>query len=129
MTAELQEVHQSFVHTSQELLERCEVLLLGLEQGYQQDNLSELLRHIHTIKGNSSIFGYSSIMELCHAFEGFLAQVQKWQEPLGTQKVDLGLTVIDCLRQQITQPSAGDGEEIARLKRQLTQVHTPPPPR
>jgi two-component system chemotaxis sensor kinase CheA len=56
MEISLREVKDSFITTTRELLQRSEALLLELERTYNSEHFTELLRAIHTIKGNAGIF-------------------------------------------------------------------------
>jgi len=98
MEINLKEVKESFVTTTRDLLQRSEALLLELERGHNAEHFTEMLRAIHTIKGNAGIFELEGVIRLCHAFETFLERFQSGGRALSAGQIDLGLTVLDRLR-------------------------------
>ncbi len=98
MLINLQEVKESFVATTRELLQKSEALLLEMERQAEAHHYTELLRGIHTIKGNAGIFELESLISLCHAFETSLERVRSSAVPLTTEQIDMGLTVLDRMR-------------------------------
>ncbi len=98
MQIDLKEVKESFTVTTRELLQRSEALLLEMERGADPEHFTELLRAIHTIKGNSGIFELDAVIKLCHHFETFLEGLKGRVKTLSTEAIDTGLTVIDRMR-------------------------------
>lgn len=98
MQINLQEVKESFVTTTRELLQKSEALLLEMERQADPQHYIELLRGIHTIKGNAGIFELESLINLCHAFETSLERVRSSGVQLTTDQIDTGLTVLDRMR-------------------------------
>lgn len=58
-------------------LEEMERLLESL---YKEDDLTVKQRALHTLKGNSAIYGFASFSSLCHALEDHIAQEGQLQE-------------------------------------------------
>ncbi|AFM14497.1 chemotaxis protein CheW [Turneriella parva] len=98
MQIDLKEVKESFLVTTRELLQRSEALLLEMERSTDAEHFVELLRAIHTIKGNSGIFELDPVIKICHAFETFLEALKEKGKSLSTESIDIGLTVIDRMR-------------------------------
>jgi len=98
MEINLKEVKESFITTTHDLLQRSEALLLEMERQVNPEHYTELLRAVHTIKGNAGIFELDSVIHLCHAFETFLEELRTAAVPLSTELIDTGLTVIDRIR-------------------------------
>lgn len=101
MQINLQEVKESFVATGRDLLQKAESLLLEMERSADAAHFAELLRIVHTIKGNAGIFELAILIDLCHAFETRLTQIRESGNNLNTEFIDLGLTVIDRMRDVI----------------------------
>lgn len=101
MEINLKEVKESFVTTTRDLLQRSEALLLELERGHNPEHFTEMLRAIHTIKGNAGIFELEGVIRLCHALETFLEALQSGNLALSAGQIDLGLTVLDRMRSQV----------------------------
>jgi two-component system, chemotaxis family, sensor kinase CheA len=98
MEINLREVKESFIATTRDLLQKSEALLLEMERSSDPNYYTEILRAIHTIKGNAGIFELESLIELCHAFETCLEAARDKGGTLPTTTIDIGLTVIDRMR-------------------------------
>lgn len=82
----LEEVKQTFLIESRELLEAMEHALLDLEQDFHdEESLNAMFRAAHTIKGSGGMFGYSNIVEFTHVVENFLDKVRKGDIELNTE--------------------------------------------
>ena len=60
-----------------------EVLILDLEKRKDMDSMREILRLMHTIKGESALLGLSEVEKICHAVEDYLGRT------LEDAKIDL----------------------------------------
>lgn len=70
---------QAFVQESQELFEIMETILLGLESnldGEIADQINELFRAVHTIKGSAGLFGFDSVVTFSHQFESVMQRLR-----------------------------------------------------
>lgn len=132
MQINLQEVKESFVATTRELLQKSEALLLDMERQAGEHHYTELLRGIHTIKGNAGIFELESLISLCHAFETSLERVRSSGLQLTTEQIDTGLTVLDRMRTIVSfidQPEKRAGVTVQDLVDRLearTAKHAEP---
>jgi two-component system chemotaxis sensor kinase CheA len=62
---------------SRELLDSMETSLLSLErESSDQDSINSVFRAVHTIKGNSGMFGYRRIGDFSHVLENLLVCVR-----------------------------------------------------
>jgi len=71
------DVKQDFANECDELLERMEQVLLVMEN--EPDNpelVDELFRIVHTLKGSSGLFGFTSIVSFSHELENLAVQVR-----------------------------------------------------
>lgn len=96
-----------YVHENMQLLEQLEEILLGglNEEGkLGQDQIEEIFRAMHTIKGSSAMMGYESLTQLTHSIEDVFDEIrnglnlayEKWEE-----LIDLVLEIIDFLKSEI----------------------------
>jgi two-component system, chemotaxis family, sensor kinase CheA len=113
MQINLREVKESFVATSRDILQKAESVLLEMERENDAAHFAELLRAIHTIKGNAGIFELEPLIALCHAFETRFTAVQASGVAPETAIIDLGLTTIDRMRAIIA--AMDDKAKIAAL--------------
>lgn len=74
----LDDVFQTFLIETGEMLEDMERHLLDLEQGASDpDQLDALFRCVHTIKGSAGIFGLDHIVGFTHVVENILDQLRE----------------------------------------------------
>lgn len=114
MQINLREVKESFIATSRDILQKSEGLLLEMERGADANHFAELLRAIHTIKGNAGIFELKPLIQICHAFETRFTALQAQGEAPATEVIDMGLTAIDRMRAVVA--AMDDKEKLAAFK-------------
>ena len=84
----LEQVLQTFVGESAELLLQMEETLLALEgQPHDEETLNALFRTVHTIKGGAGIFGFEPVVDFSHIVENVLDRMRN-----GQLFLDRGLT-------------------------------------
>ncbi|MCB1142044.1 MAG: chemotaxis protein CheA [Leptospiraceae bacterium] len=100
MDMNLDEIKEVFISECSEILQKMETTLLGLEGGADptDDEINDLFRSIHTIKGSAGIFGSDSIVKFTHVVESVLDKVRDKALPFKKELVGL---MIDC-RDHIT---------------------------
>ena len=79
---------------SRELLDSMETSLLLLEKdNTDHDSINSIFRSVHTIKGNSGMFGYGKIGDFTHLLENMLVCVRNGNLGLDCEMVSL---LLDC---------------------------------
>ena len=102
-----------YVYENMQLLEQLEEILLSgqSENGeLSQDEIEEIFRAMHTIKGSSAMMGYNSLMNITHSVEGVFDEIRggrklsqsKWEEV-----IDVVLSIIDFLKDEILKVQEG----------------------
>lgn len=76
MSSVEKEMFELFIEESTEQIETIEGLLLGLEQEYNEEIISELFRMIHSLKGSSASMGYNKLSEFAHDIETLLDRIK-----------------------------------------------------
>lgn len=72
-----EDITESFLAETTELLDSVRKDALALKNDFEnKELLSELLRNLHTIKGNSRMLGYTNIEKLSHAVEDVYKSVK-----------------------------------------------------
>ncbi len=93
---------QTFVDESMELLQESEKTLLSIDiQSVNSENINHLFRAMHSIKGTSAIFNFTSINLFANTLESFLGQVRSNTRILTKADIDLLLKSVDCIRTAI----------------------------
>ena len=84
-----------------ELLAHVEEVLLLAEQPNAEtsrEQIDDLFRSIHTIKGNSSMFGRHALAEFTHRLESLFEQIRRGELSLTQDLCSLGLESVDCMK-------------------------------
>jgi len=90
-----------FVEQSYELLDKAERAVLELERGLEPEVVNEIFRTFHTVKGDATVFGLSTIKEFAHKLEDVLSLVREGRLVPSKEHFNLFLDGIDGLRRMI----------------------------
>lgn len=103
---------EMFIFENMQLLEQLEELLLGGEKnaGLDTDQINEIFRVMHTIKGSSAMMEYDGMMTLAHAVEDLFGKIREKlpQEHEWPRIFDIVLEAIDFLKGEIEKIQDGD---------------------
>ena len=91
------ELQGDFYKESLDLIERFESVLLNNDD-ISNENINELFRIAHTIKGGAAAVGLSEISAYTHKVEDFLSQYKNQSELFSKEVVSLFLEFSDLLR-------------------------------
>ncbi|MFN2268351.1 MAG: Hpt domain-containing protein, partial [Desulfonatronovibrio sp.] len=105
-----------FVEEVQESLAEMSGMLLSLEKdlGADRENINNLFRSFHNIKGNSAIIGFTEINSLSHEAETILNRIRNNELEITQELIDVLLTISDTLELIINNVD----HESAEVKRQ-----------
>lgn len=113
-----------FLSESADLLDVLEAGLLSLEQGKSSvRTVPEMLRAVHTLKGNSATFGFFDLVAISHRVEGLLEKARR--DDLAPDALSHLLAVVDLIRAILrkrgpaTEPHATDVVEITEEQVQV----------
>lgn len=93
---------KSFISDSLDLLDELESSILLLEKESSKEDINNIFRSVHTIKGNSGLFDLKKITDLTHIFETVLNKVRAGEITILPFMIDIFLDSIDKLRQMIS---------------------------
>lgn len=117
----------SFIEEAREYvpqIERCLLVLEAHPGDIQQ--LNELFRHVHTIKGGASFFlELAKIAKLTHAMEDVLGSAKAAKILLEGACLESLLDAYDCLEQLIARPQGDDDIDISPLCLKLQALINP----
>ncbi|NLB29081.1 MAG: chemotaxis protein CheA, partial [Clostridiales bacterium] len=70
---------ETFIYESQQLLEALEEVLLAGEKEHRlnDEQVNEIFRIMHTIKGSASMMAFDSLVHLAHAVEDLFSQIRE----------------------------------------------------
>ncbi|MBC6003712.1 chemotaxis protein CheA, partial [Paeniclostridium sp. NSJ-45] len=100
-------LNEFYVYENMQLLEQLEEILLGGQSdtgSLGKEEIEEIFRTMHTIKGSSAMMGYDSITKLTHSIEDVFDEIRsglelssdKWEE-----LIDIVLSSIDFLKEEM----------------------------
>ncbi|TAN46775.1 MAG: chemotaxis protein CheA, partial [Methylococcaceae bacterium] len=108
------ELLNSFVIESRELLGNMESALLDMERGEcDADGINAVFRAAHTIKGTAGLFGLEHIVAFTHVAENVLNKVRDGELPLDAELTALLLRVCDHLGLLVTLVADGETADEA----------------
>lgn len=111
-----------FINEGRELLESIGESMLQFEKSPEdKDNLNNLFRHVHTLKGNCGLFEeFRPVGLVLHAAEDTLDAVREGQRALSTRDSDLLLNAMDFVSMALDDWEAGRYVESAYLEQATT---------
>ena len=111
---DLNELMATFMEESVEDIAALENGLLALEVAPDDAEVKqELLRRAHTLKGNASCVGLTSVASFAHAYEELLERIHENAMQADPAVITLLLSGIDTFRRLIAAPAAGGGQRTA----------------
>lgn len=115
---------KKFVEDAFELIDQFEKDLLDLENSTQDDKLIEaVFRAMHTLKGVSSMYGFSKIAEYTHHLETVFDFVRKGETEVNHVILDVGLASADLLRKMLKDDdSLNIDEEYNKLLNTIAEI-------
>ena len=119
----LDEVLQTFIAESEELLQNMEDALLRIEQSPDDAELiNAIFRAAHTIKGSAGLFGLDYIVAFTHVAESVLDRVRNGELHIDGKLVAVLLATCDQLVAMIAHLSAGGGELSADIQAKSAEI-------
>ncbi|MZP30305.1 hypothetical protein GTO91_11345 [Heliobacterium undosum] len=114
------EMLQAFTDEAGEYLQQVEEALLQLEAAEgNSGSINDIFRHVHTIKGLASFFGFAEITRLSHEAEFLLDSIRSGRAQMDGMRIGLLLDSVDALGELLSQlraaceaVSAGAGVEV-----------------
>ena len=87
---------EKFVEEALEYLDQLEVALLKLESTPEdQDLIEQIFRIMHTLKGNSAMFGFNLIDQFTHQLETIYDLIRSGEMKVSRELIDLTLSSVD----------------------------------
>lgn len=108
---------EKFIIEAHELLERLEETVLSLEKDVTNtENIQEIFRVVHTLKGSGAMFGMESLSEFAHGIEDLFDYIRKGEISVNAEIINICFSVIDHFKVLLTDNINADdiiqGEKI-----------------
>ena len=110
----------SYIEEAHELIAEMETSLLQLEQNPDNEALiQQVFRDMHTLKGNSAMFGFKVIAEFTHHLESIYELIRSGQQKVTKEVLNVSLASLDHLSALVNDNSLSSAESQNKHK-QLT---------
>ena len=123
-----EEIQAQFLEEALDYLEILESELLGLSRdSMNSENIDQMLRAAHSLKGGAALMEYSKLSDYAHRLEDFFKILKIGKVALNDEVGNIFLTAVDCLGELVNnyrQKQAIDSGDIeAQIESILTQLH------
>ena len=113
-----------FIFEMNQLLDQLEQLIIECEDGYSMDNINEIFRIMHTVKGSAAMMLYDNISKTAHAIEDlfFFLREENPSDVNYSNLTDLVLEGMDFIKSELSKIAEGEEadtdptEVIKRIK-------------
>ncbi|MDT8411777.1 MAG: chemotaxis protein CheA [Vicingaceae bacterium] len=116
----MKDMNNVYIEEAKELLKRLEDALLQLENNPQDiEGVEEVFRVMHTLKGNSSMFGLNEIAAFVHNLETIYDNVREGKQKVTKKLLDITLKSLDHLN-EIVNDLNFENEDNKKYNQELT---------
>lgn len=112
-----------YLEEANELLDNLEVALLQLDETPDEKSLiEEVFRIMHTLKGNSSMFGFATIAEFIHNLETVYDLIRGGKQQVSKELIDVTLASMDHIKQIVDDHELEEGSNKGRHEELTSQI-------
>ncbi len=112
-----------YLEEASELLDKLEGALLQLDETPEEKSIiEEVFRIMHTLKGNSSMFGFLNIAEFIHNLETVYDLIRTGKQLVSKELVDVTLASMDHIKQIVEDHELEDEANKDRHASLTTQI-------
>jgi two-component system, chemotaxis family, sensor kinase CheA len=120
----MDEMKETYIQEANELLENLESSLLSLESNpNDSSNIEQVFRVMHTLKGNSSMFGLTKIAEFVHDLETIYDKIRQNEMQLSKPILDTTLLALDHLNKIIVDSELEEEDNRSNHTSLINQIH------
>jgi len=121
----MDDIRITYIEEANELLASLETALLALETNAGDSlTIEEVFRVMHTLKGNSSMFGLSVIVEFVHDLETIYDQVRTGEMLLSRELLDCTFQCLDHLKNIVRDAELSDEANQQAHKQLIARIST-----
>lgn len=112
-----------YLEEASELLDKLEVALLQLDETPEEKSIiEEVFRIMHTLKGNSSMFGFINIAEFIHNLETVYDLIRTEKQHVSKELIDVTLASMDHIKQIVEDHELEDDSNKDRHENLTIQI-------
>jgi len=112
----INEFQQEYIEEAKQILKSLEHSLLELEKNVAPDEINNVYRYLHTLKGSAGMFGFTQIERLAHELESIYSDVRDGIRQTDEFILDLTLHAVDVFADLI------DGKDAAKETDKIIQT-------
>jgi two-component system, chemotaxis family, sensor kinase CheA len=102
-----------YLEEAKELLGKLETCLLELnESGSQKNQVEEIFRIMHTLKGNSSMFGLDKVAQFIHNLESLYDKIRNGNLSISKEIINITFKSLDHIKNIINDPDLIQAENF-----------------
>ncbi len=117
---------ESYIYEMNQMLNSLEATCLQADNGFTENDINEVFRVMHTIKGASAMMQYENIANLAHVVEDlfFYLREEKPKNYDSSSVVDISFESMDFIRNELSKIEGGDNnfEPEAKIVEVVTKV-------
>lgn len=114
------QIKQTFIDESEELLSELEGLLLDLESNPDdKSNLDAVFRVMHTIKGSAGMVGEDKIYKFAHMVEDVFDKIRNGEMLFSSETANLALESRDIILSLLNNSDPSVDEKISKIEEKL----------
>lgn len=112
-----------YLEEASELLDKLEGALLQLDETPDEKTIiEEVFRIMHTLKGNSSMFGFTNIAEFIHNLETVYDLIRTDKQQVSKELIDVTLASMDHIKQIVEDHKLEDDSNKDRHESLTAQI-------
>src|SRR5688572_29091753 len=112
----INDFQQDYIEEAKQILKSLEHSLLELEKNATPDEINNVYRYLHTLKGSGGMFGFTQIERLSHELESIYSDVRDGIRQTHELILDLTLHAVDVFADLI------DGKDAAKETDKIIQT-------
>ena len=122
----MEEYRDLFLAEAQEYLQDMTRCLLEMEKSFSSDQLTEMFRAAHSLKGMAGTMGYEYITGLTHEMESLLDQLRHGTAIIDTGFVNILFEAVDLVQLLVDNLDRQEDftKEVARVQKKMQEWQT-----
>src|SRR5688572_4711819 len=112
----INDFQQEYIEEAKQILKSLEHSLLELEKNASPDEINNVYRYLHTLKGSAGMFGFTQVERLSHELESIYSDIRDGIRQTDEFILDLTLHAVDVFADLI------DGKDAAKEVDKIVQT-------
>jgi two-component system, chemotaxis family, sensor kinase CheA len=109
----MMDFQQEYIEEAKQVLKSLENSLLELEKSPDPEQLNNVYRYLHTLKGSAGMFGYTHVERLSHELEYVYSDIRDGLRQQDDFILDLTFHAVDVFRDLL------DGKDVAKIAEKM----------